>query len=94
MYTEWTSHLKSDEAKQNFENQIINSVDVLRRLNAILNHYEKSLDRTETSIDTYALPNWEHRQAHKNGNREIIQRIKTLIDIDQQRIKDDPKSTG
>lgn len=94
MYIDWTKHLKTPEAKLEFENSVVGAIDVLRRLKDIIADYEKALDRSETSISTYTLPNWAERQAHKNGNREAFHNIKTLIDIDQQRITNDPKLIG
>lgn len=78
MIIDWTSHLKDPEEKAKFQSRI-KSEEGLKRLSTIVDSWEKQLDRTETSIQVYDTPNWNARQAHKNGNREIINNIQLLI---------------
>ncbi len=84
MLTEWTSHLHNSKDKEDFQRQVQGSKPVLSRLMDIISLKEKALDRSEISIETYSLPSWEFRQAHKNGNRESLQFMKTLVDLDKQ----------
>ena len=84
MYIEWTKNLKTDEQKETFRKKVLSASDVLERLHDILDEKEKALDRAETNIEFYGLPNWDYRQAHKNGNRESLSWLKKLIDLDQQ----------
>jgi hypothetical protein len=86
MYVEWTKHLATDEEKANFRKTILSAKPVLNRIKDILAEKEKALDRSEMSIETYNTPNWSERQAHKNGNRESIDFLKKLVDLDQQKI--------
>lgn len=86
MYLEWTSHLQDEEEKTKFQQQVRAAKPVLERLRDILDKQEMTLDRTEVNIDTYTIPNWDYRQAHKNGNRESIAYLKRLVDLDQQKI--------
>ena len=90
MYIEWTSHLKDPKEKQQFIQQIYNSRDVLERLAQIASNKEKVLDRSETNIAVYDTPNWSERQAHKNGNREVLSFFQTLLNLDQQKENNDP----
>lgn len=85
MYVEWTKHLKDQEEKSRFNGRILGARDVLERLADLIEEKEKSLDRSELTIETYSLPNWEHRQAHKNGNREAFAWLKKLVDLDHQK---------
>ena len=85
MYVEWTKHLQSPEQKSDFERTIHSAKPVLDRLKDILKEKELSLDRSEMDIRTYELPNWDHRQSHKNGNRESIAFLSKLVDLDLQR---------
>ena len=84
MYVEWTKHLQDKKEKEQFQRTISGSKPVLNRLKAILEEKEKALDRSEMSIEVYNTPNWSERQAHKNGNREMLYFLKKLVDIDEQ----------
>lgn len=85
MYTKWTQHIKDQNEKVDFEKFIKGSKPVLDRIKDILNDEENSLDRSETDIRSFDQPNWEYKQAYKNGYRACINVIKTLVDLDQQR---------
>jgi hypothetical protein len=87
MKLDWTKHLKNSEEKTRFENLILGSRPVIERLNKILEEYEKSLNRSETDLTTYETPNWDYRQAHKNGYRACLYRIQELLNLDQRTIK-------
>lgn len=84
MLIDWTKHISDPETKSRFEAQILNAKPVLDRLRQILMEKEDTIDRTERNIGVYNTPNWAERQAHKNGNREMIWFLKTLADLDQQ----------
>lgn len=85
MYVEWTKNLQDPEAKQKFTNSILGASQVLNRLKSIIEEKEQLLDRSEMSIETYNTPNWDQRQAHKNGNRESLAWLKKLVDLDHQK---------
>lgn len=87
MYVDWTRHLPDPAEKEKFELKIRSSKVVLERLQALLKEREMGLDRSETDIKSYDLPNWEYRQAHKNGFRQCLQILNKLIDLDQQETK-------
>lgn len=84
MYSKWTSHLKDEQSKQNFRLQVISARDVLNRQKQINEEWEKNLDRSEIDPRQFDTPNWEYRQAWKNGFRAALHQSKTLIDLDQQ----------
>jgi hypothetical protein len=84
MKTEWTKHLHEEEEKIKFQKRVQSAKEVLDRLKDLVNEYERGLDRSEMSAKSYDTPNWEFKQAHKNGYREALNNIKTLIDLDQQ----------
>lgn len=85
MYTKWTQHLKDDEEKARFRNQVFSAKPVLERLYSILEEQEKSLDRNEIDPTSFSNPNWAYLQAFKNGDRFRLNYLKTLIDLDQQK---------
>jgi len=82
MLSAWTQHLKDPKAKQEFENYVKGSKQLLNRLNDILDGIEKDLDRSETKIEAFDNPNWAYLQAYKNGQRSALEKTKTLISID------------
>lgn len=85
MYIEWTKHLKDPEEKARFEQNVRNSATVLDRLRQLCSEKQNVLDRNEMSIEVYNTPNWGERQAHKNGNRESLEWMKKLVDLDHQK---------
>jgi hypothetical protein len=84
MLTVWTKNLKTEEERQNFNNQLYGARPVLSRLYELLNEKEAELGKTERSKGTYANPNWAYLQAHYNGCASMIASIKELITLDQR----------
>ena len=84
MYARWTSHLKDENNIREFKRLIYSSKEVLDRLKDIIEEDEASLTRSEMNPKTYENGSWSHLQAHKNGIRQYLCQIKTLIDLDQQ----------
>jgi hypothetical protein len=87
MYTVWTKNLKTDQEKDNFNNQLLGARPVLERLMELLNEKEYSLESSERSVKAYETPNWAFLQAHKNGCASMLTSIKELINLDQQRVQ-------
>lgn len=87
MYTKWTSHIGDPEVKEAFKSQILSSRVALDRLKTILKEEETGLNRSETDIKSFDQPNWDYRQAYKNGYRASLGFVTKLIDLDQQETK-------
>lgn len=85
MNLELTGHLKDPEEKSRFETQAYNAKNVLDRLKELMIQKEATLDRQESNIEVYNMPNWSHRQAHKNGQRSSLAWLKQLVDLDTQK---------
>lgn len=85
MYTKWTQHLKDPEEKQRFQNEIQGSKHVLEHLMTLLDEEEAVLNRSEIDPVCYNSPSWSSLQAHKNGFRQCLYRIKKIINLDQQK---------
>lgn len=85
MMSMWTKNLKSPEEKDRFENSLKGSKIVLDRLTELLTEEESEIDRSELNVDTYETSNWASKQAHKNGQRASLRKIKNLINLDQQK---------
>jgi hypothetical protein len=83
MITQWTKNLRTEEDKKRFESTLQGSKIILDRLQQLLEEEEKDIDYSETNLGTYETPNWAAKQAHKNGQRAMLQKIKSLINLDQ-----------
>ena len=84
---EWFRGVEN-EKKEECEKTIRNSVYVLSRLQAIIKEWENELDLVECKISDYISPSWDVRQAHRNGDRARIRRLRELLsflpDSDQE----------
>ena len=76
---EWTEHLDTAEKRENFEKTLRNNTLIFARMQDILNKWEASILREETTKDQYATACWPQLQAHRNGNRETIKKLRDLI---------------
>jgi len=83
----WTKHIKDPEEKKRFENQVLGAKSVLERLQELVLEDEATLYRAEIDTSTYDKPNWDYRQAHRNGFRSCLFKYAKLIDLDQQETK-------
>ena len=95
MFTRWTEHLKTEEEKDLFRKKVFSAKEILDRLKTMLEDDLMMLDRTEENQSIYQVPNWDYLQAHKNGNRQVLNLIRKLVDLDQQKgTISDYKPTG
>ena len=83
MKTVWTKHLSNDTEKQQFINEILGSKRVLARLGDLIDELEHGLEEQELSPKAYDNPNWAFRQAHVNGMKSVLRKIKSLTSLDQ-----------
>lgn len=74
----WTNHLKGD-AKKDFEGLVRNSTTVLGRLKTIIEQREADILKDESSPKDYDSPSWAYKQAHNNGRKEELRRLKELL---------------
>lgn len=84
MKIQWTSHLNTDEEKENFRSFIKGSKEVLDREKTIISERLKAIDAIETSVEKYKQPGWDAIQAHYNGEKAAIKWVLQLIDLDQE----------
>ncbi len=84
MISAWTKHCRSDAEKEQFQNEVLGSSRVLKRLQELLKEVETDLDQTEQSTKIYDLPNWDYRQADMNGFRRALRTVNKIINLDQQ----------
>jgi hypothetical protein len=76
---EWTKGIHDPKKKEAFEATIRNSHVVLERLYDILVEREGELTSSECTVSDYDTPNWDVRQAHRNGERSQIRKLKDLL---------------
>lgn len=74
----WYTNLDENQ-KVAFEKTLLNSTLVLDRLYHILSKMEEEALKAETSTAQYETPNWQALQAHRNGLREALKKVKSLI---------------
>lgn len=74
----WVRHLEPDQAEK-FKQALVNDTLVLGRLSAILAEMEAAIDRSDVSEKDFDNPNWQYRIAFRNGQRNQLQQIKTLL---------------
>ena len=85
MYTAWTKHIKDPEEVAAFERKVLSAKEILDKIKDLLKEEEASLERSELDIKSFDQPNWDYRQAYKNGYRASLHWITKLIDLDQQK---------
>ena len=76
---EWTKHIKDAVKKEEFEKTIRASQTIVSRLIELLDEQISGLDKQETSISDYETPSWSEKQAHRNGQRSTLRRLKDLL---------------
>lgn len=74
----WTRHLEPDQAEK-FRQALVNDTLVLGRLSAILADMEAALDRSDVSESDFDNPNWQYKIAFRNGQRNQLNAVKTLL---------------
>jgi hypothetical protein len=74
----WTKHL-SEERKEDFEKTLRNNTLIFDRLKAILEEWDTDILNMQTTKSQYGSPSWAALQAHLNGNREMLKKLKDLI---------------
>ncbi len=74
----WTEHLQGEE-KSKFIELILMDREVLGRLYSIIEDFENSVDQADLSIDEYDSPAFPYLKAHRNGERSILRKIKSLL---------------
>jgi hypothetical protein len=85
MYSIWTQHLDTEEAKERLRQTISSSKTTLDRLKDIIVERENVINSIETGVEIYSKPGWDALLAHYNGEKASLKFVKKLIDLDQQK---------
>lgn len=75
---EWFTGIKP-ENKQRFEETIRNSGTMVRQLLALIDKWEAELDTSDCKIADYDTPSWAAKQAHRNGDRSRLRKLRDLL---------------
>ena len=76
----WTSGLSEDEKKE-FEKAVRNDTYVLSKLRKVIDEEIENLDRQEISSSSYDNPSWAFKQAHGNGVRAGLIKVRRLLEF-------------
>lgn len=79
MYIGWFKNVP-DEDKKDRESMVRSALMTLD-LDTILSDEVAQLDRQECDPSVYDSPNWDYRQAHKNGARGAYEKIRKIISV-------------
>ena len=82
MKSVWTSHLETDEEKEDFKRMVRSAKPVLDRLAHIIQNDLEALCSREESEEDFKSPAWAERQAYRNGYRARSRADLSLL-IDQ-----------
>lgn len=79
--TEWFKDSRNQDDTEKLKKSIIGSKLVLDKLIEICYNIKKSLDHTSYDYD---CPSWAYKQAHINGQKEMLERIISLCTITER----------
>jgi len=88
----WTAHLKDPSEIERFERSLQGSRIILDRLLAMLDEKELSMENVEHSLEAYDNANWPYRQAHINGYKSCLKRLKKIINLQETKPNERPIS--
>ncbi len=77
----WTQGLKGPE-KADMEVIVKQNTILLDRLSQIL--YNMQVDKRTTVLGDYDSPSWSHKQAHLNGQLDMISKILDIIQVNER----------
>lgn len=78
--TEWLRGLSPQE-QDRFKNNVLSSKIVLDKLIEICYNIHKSLDKVSYDYDS---PAWAYKQAHVNGQKEMLEKIISLCTLTER----------
>lgn len=87
MIIAWTKHLKDPAAAKQFADYVKGSRQILERLKDIIQEDINNLDTNESSYKDFDTPNWQYKQAFRNGQRSTLKNIQRLLTIDPREDK-------
>lgn len=79
--TVWLDHIKSQDEREKFKKTVTVSLNdvVFTKFKSILNNKLLSLEDKEISEDSYKDKDWAFAMAHRNGYKQALIEVMTLI---------------
>lgn len=74
-----------EKDRPDVEAAIRNSAVLLRQLNLIVERWDTEINSQEVKISDYDTPSWAARQAHRNGEKSRIRKLRDLISFIKER---------
>ena len=74
----WFKGLDEKQAKQ-LRDILTHNTIFFDRFMEILNEFEEELEGREYSLEDYTDPSWAYKQAHINGQKALINKVKRLF---------------
>lgn len=85
--TDWVSHLKTPEEKEEYARMLQSSI-ALKHFKTLLLNIEKQAESKELDLAEYDSASWAYKQADRNGQRRLTNRLKELLSfIDPLQLK-------
>lgn len=78
---QWLAGLEPDKRSE-IKSIVLGSTILLDRLNKILYNIKK--EKSEVRLLDYDSPSWSHKQAHLNGQIDMIDQIVKLVTITER----------
>lgn len=76
---DWTKHLRTEKDREDFVTVLRNSTYITGRLADILRERLDSVYREETKLGDFSDPNWSHKQAFRNGRKQVLKEVLDLL---------------
>lgn len=76
---DWFKNLQKDQ-QEDFKTYVRNSTQLIDQLRYIIENYEHEIYEEECKESSYEVSDWTYLQAHRNGKKEILRKLKKLTD--------------
>ena len=80
---EWY-HGVQKENHPNLEASLFNAGFIQQQVLRLCDRWEEELDAQESKLTDYDTPSWAAKQAHRNGDRSRIRKIRELFSYTQE----------
>lgn len=78
---DWTKNLQSEDEKKEFEELLLRSSVLTRRIKEVLALRLEALENVELSAKAYETAAWAYKQADINGARRELRYLVSLFDF-------------
>lgn len=75
-------HLSTQKDRDEFKKIYLNSNYVLDPIRKLVQEYSDQVLASETKLDDFEDPNWSHKQAFRNGQRQAYRKLLELLKVE------------